>query len=155
MGRHPIGLGLRSLNNLNMRYMINFGNKKKIDYITGTNGWIIGYLSEQRNQDIFQKDLEEEFNITRSTASKVVKLMVQKGLIEQQSVPYDARLKKLILTPKALELTALMKEDGKKMEAALTKGFTEEELDQLNQYLQRMITNMKLESAKPIHKKAD
>ena len=34
----------------------------------------------------FRKILEKNFEITRSTASKVVNLMVEKGMVERQSV---------------------------------------------------------------------
>ena len=37
--------------------------------------------------------------------------MVEKGMVERQSVPWDARLKKLILTDKGREIDELMLED--------------------------------------------
>ena len=86
-----IGIELRGLNNMIKRYIDKHLNKKVVDQITGTNGWIITYLSHNLDRDVFQKDLEEEFGVTRSTASKVINLMVQKGLVERHSVPYDAR----------------------------------------------------------------
>jgi MarR family transcriptional regulator, transcriptional regulator for hemolysin len=137
-----IGRELRSLNNLIHRYFEISSHKKEIDFITGTNGWIIGYLADHADGDIFQRDLEAQFTITRSTASKVLNLMEKKGLIERHPVARDARLKKLVLTEKALEIKELMKQDGIKMEQALTKGFTVEELQTLHTYLQRMKTNM-------------
>lgn len=137
-----IGRELRSLNNLIGRFFETCSHKKEIDSITGTNGWIIGYLAENTDKDIFQKDLEEEFTITRSTASKVLNLMEKKGLVERQSVARDARLKKLVLTEKAMEIKALMREDGRRMEQTLVSGFSEEELATLHGYLQRLKANM-------------
>lgn len=142
MSTHNIGLELRSLNNRIMRYVDNHSNKKSIDRITGTNGWIIVYISEHDGQDVFQRDLERKFNITRSTASKVVNLMVQKGFIERQSVPYDARLKKLVLTDKASSIVELLDQDRKMVEETLTQGFTPEELEQLHGYLVRLKENV-------------
>ena len=49
-------------------------------------------------------DLEKEFDITRSTASKNVDLLVENGFIVREQVDYDARLKKLVLTEKAKEV---------------------------------------------------
>lgn len=39
--------------------------------------WIIGFLQdrEDSNIDTFQKDIEEEFSINRSTTSEMLKLM--------------------------------------------------------------------------------
>lgn len=139
-----IGLELRSLNNIIMRFMENNTHKKYIDSITGTNGWIIGYIAHhsRNDRDVFQKDLEQKFTITRSTASKVINLMVQKGLIERHPVSHDARLKKLVLTPKALEFSKSMEIDGKLMEKTLTKGFSQQEIDTLSGYIKRMKQNL-------------
>lgn len=143
MKEKSVGLELRSLNNLIMRYVENLPNRKQVESITGTNGWIIGYLAENSTQDIYQKDLEQHFSITRSTASKVLNLMEQKGLIERCSVSHDARLKKIVLTRKAWEVSEWMKEDAISMENTLTKGFTENELQDFVRYLRRMKDNIK------------
>ena len=58
-------------------------------------GRILGYLYWSRPKDVYQKDIEEHFNITRSSVAGIVKLMEQKGYILRQSVQGDARLKKL------------------------------------------------------------
>ncbi len=52
---------------------------------------------------MFQRDIEREFSITRSTVTNILQLMERKGYIERQSVPQDARLKQLVLTAKGLE----------------------------------------------------
>ncbi|MDD4716003.1 MAG: MarR family winged helix-turn-helix transcriptional regulator [Oscillospiraceae bacterium] len=142
MNRKPIGIELRSLENLIMRRFANADHKKHIDSVTGTNGWIIGFLANNPDKDIYQKDLEEQFTITRSTVSKVLILMEKKGLIERRGVPNDSRLKKLVLTDKAWKLSEAMKENGEKLNAALIKGFTEEELEALYSYIQRMKDNI-------------
>lgn len=137
-----IGFELKCLNNLIMRKVENLPGKNEIDSITGTNGWIIGFLAENADKDIYQKDLEQRFSITRSTASKVLILMEKKGLIQRCSVPHDARLKKLVLTEKAWKLSEQMINDAMRIEATLTKEFTEEELKTLYHYIQRMKNNI-------------
>jgi DNA-binding MarR family transcriptional regulator len=137
-----IGVELRSLNNAIVRFMSRFANKKYIDKMTNRNGWIIGYLARHQDQDVFQRDLEQEFGITRSTASRVINLMVKKGLIEHCPVENDARLKKLVLTPKALEISVLMQADGKQMEDKLSAGFSPEELETFFSFIERMKQNI-------------
>jgi len=107
MREKSVGIQLRRLNNQIRRYMDCSASKKKVDSVTGTNGWIICYLANHRDTEIFQKDLEKRFGITRSTASKVLSLMERKGLIARQSVPYDARLKKIALTQKAIDINEM------------------------------------------------
>jgi len=94
MKKNAVGMQLRRLNNQIMRYIENSPVKKRVETITGTNGWIISYLADHADQDIYQKDLEKRFGITRSTASKAMTSMEQKGLIARESVPQDARRSK-------------------------------------------------------------
>jgi DNA-binding MarR family transcriptional regulator len=140
-----IGSEVRILSNLIHRWVENSPLKKQIERVTGSNAWIIDYVATQneKGKDVFQKDFEEQFGITRSTASKVVNLMVQKGLIERESVPGDARLKKLVLTDRAKELHQSMSLEFKEIERKLSEGFTEEELNQFFDYIHRMQENMK------------
>lgn len=142
MEKTCIGWELRSLNNLIRRYFEFATHRKEIETITGNNGWIISYLAQNADKDIYQKDLEGQFTITRSTASKVLSLMEQKGLIQRQAVVQDARLKKIVLTEKAWKIRELMREDAEKMEQNLIKGFTDEEVKTLYSYIQRMKENI-------------
>lgn len=144
----PIHVELRSLSLHIHRFFQNSPNKRAVDSVTGTNSWIICYLAENENRDVFQRDIEKEFGITRSTASKVIDLMEQKELVERQKVPHDARLKKLVLTEKSRQLAESIAKDKENLEATLTKGFTEEEKATLAEYIKRMKDNLEAEGGK-------
>ena len=79
----------------------------------------------------------------KTRSSKVVALMVQKGLIEQQSVPGDRRVRRLTLTPRAEEVKRMMDEDHEKFEATLRRGLSEEELATLFSLLDRLQENLR------------
>lgn len=66
---------------------------------------IIDYLSRLDDKNIFQKDIEKEFNIRRASATSALKLMEEKKLITRTPVKEDARLKKIKLTKKTNNLT--------------------------------------------------
>lgn len=110
--------------------------------ITANNVRIICYLYDHQNQDIYQKDLEATFGITRSTASKVLQLMEQKGMILRLPVSQDARLKKLVLTDWTKELHHQLRQNADEMDQNLLAGFTPEEEKQLLSYLDRMLHNL-------------
>lgn len=112
------------------------------DETSRSNGWIINYIATHPDQDVFQKDIEKAFSLTRSTISKVVELMVQKGFIVRSPVDYDARLKKLTLTPKAIRMHEKMHEGSVRFETRLESGFSEEELARLREYLVRLEANI-------------
>lgn len=142
MEKKPIGSEIHILGNMIHRYVENLPNKKQIDSLTGMNAWIIGYIADCGGTDVFQRDFEKQFGITRSTASKVVNLMEKKGLVERRSVPGDARLKKLVLTEKSERIHQLMIEDFRQLERTLEAGFSEEELDRFSEYVHRMQRNL-------------
>ena len=70
----------------------------EMDEVTVMHSWILGFLYENQERLIFQKDIEAEFSIAKSTVTCIVKLMEKKGYIQRESVPNDARLKRLALT---------------------------------------------------------
>jgi len=119
-----------------------FENFSGVERITRMNVWIIEYIYKKGGSDVFQKDLEKELSITRSTASKVIDLMEQKGLIEKSSVDYDARLKKLSLTSKAVEFCAEMERISQIVYDKVMKGFTKEEEEVLRDFMKRIKKNM-------------
>jgi len=69
--------------------------------ITGAQAHIINFIhKESKNRDVFQRDIEKEFDIRRSSVTNALQLMELKGLIVRMNVPIDARLKKINLTEK-------------------------------------------------------
>lgn len=122
---------LISLSHVLKRYMDSSTSKKYVDNLTGTNGWVIGYLWRNRDRDVFQRDIEEEFSIRRSTVSKILKLMEEKELIKRECVEYDARLKKLVLLPKSLEIQKMIDEDFDHMCEKAFANLTDEEMESL------------------------
>ena len=116
--------------------------ERGVDELTAMHGWILGYLCRNEHKDIFQKDIEAEFKICRSTVTNILKLMEKKGYIKRESVPYDARLKKLVLTQKALNQRERIREAIRNMEALLAKGLTQQELDDFHRIMDKMKHNV-------------
>ena len=137
-----IGFEIRTLSNLIRRNMNGSNAIKNADNVTGMHGYIIGYLYDHRDKDIFQKDLEEEFLIRRSTATVVLQLMEKNGLIVRQPVSYDARLKKLQLTQKAIEIHKSVVKDIDQVELRLRQGISDEELITFFSIMERLKKNI-------------
>ena len=58
-------------------------------------------LFQSLQRDIYQKDVEKEFQIRRSTATGTLQILEKNGFITREPVKQDARLKKLMPTEKA------------------------------------------------------
>lgn len=95
-----IGHELKAINHILQRKMFQTAADVGIDRVTIMHGWIIGYLYCHQEIDVYQRDIESNFAISRSTVTNILKLMEKKGYIIRQSVDIDARLKKIVLTEK-------------------------------------------------------
>ncbi|MCI6189547.1 MAG: MarR family transcriptional regulator [Clostridium sp.] len=93
---------------------------------------------ESKKRDVYQKDIEEEFNIRRSSVSSVLQLLEKKGYIERVSVEKDGRLKKIVLTGTGKliqeKVHSLIQEGEKRLKDELT----EEELNLFIDILSRL-----------------
>lgn len=116
------------------------------DKTTSTHGRVLGYFYKNRHTDIFQKDFEQEFNIRRSTASNILSLMEKNGLIKRVSVSYDKRLKKIVLTEKALEMQDKLEVVFGNLEQVIVKDISEEELEIFFSVLKKINNNLERNS---------
>ena len=91
---------LRRVNNLIFRKIGQIARTNGVEAVTPMHGWIMEYLYRNSDTPVFQRDIEREFSITRSTVTNILQLMERKGYIARRSVEQDARLKQLVLTEK-------------------------------------------------------
>lgn len=138
-----LGKAIHELDNLIFRNMLAQGRKYGYDQVTVMNGWIVKYLVLNQDKDIFQKDIEKEFGITKSTVAGIIKLMEKKGFIERISVPRDARLKKLVLTDKGREYEDKMGTQFRLDEQMYRENITDEELCIFIRVLNKIKKNIK------------
>ena len=110
--------------------------------LTRMQRFTIGFLYRNSDKEMYQKDLETEFAISRATASNMLSVMERKGLIKRESVEHDARLKKLVLTEQAMQMHRQVEQDIREMERLLTQGLSNDDKQQLHQYLDIMIQNL-------------
>ena len=138
-----LGKAIHELDNLIFRNMLAQGRKYGYDQVTVMNGWIVKYLVLNQDKDIFQKDIEKEFGITKSTVAGIIKLMEKKGFIERISVPRDARLKKLVLTDTGREYEDKMGTQFRLDEQMYRENITDEELCIFIRVLNKIKKNIK------------
>ena len=106
--------------------------------ITRMHHWIIGYLYRQRAHDVYQRDIEAEFRISRSTTSNMLSLMEKKGFISRQSVDSDARLKRVVLTDKAIELHTRHMDDLHHFDTIVENSITPQEKSEFLRIIEKL-----------------
>ncbi len=141
-GKKDIGFEIRTLSNLIRRDVEKNIASMEPKPNGRIHGWAINYFYENREKDIFQKDFEEKFSVRRSTASNMLKLMEKDGYIKRVSVENDARLKKIVLTEKAIKIHNQICKDISVREEKLRKGLTDEELEAFFRITEKIKKNM-------------
>ena len=140
---------MTSLERSAARYVSKLSNKlrRRLDMLSsrksfsGSQGRALHFLLAQR-EDVFQKDIEEEYSIRPSTATELLKKMEQKGLIVREPVPYDNRLKRIVLTDKALTYRQQVVEDLTALETDLTRDIPAEKLETFFEVIEKMMDNL-------------
>ncbi len=133
-----VGRAVHHLSRKIRRYSEDCVRTLQLDQVTAMNGWVLGYLYDHRDREVYQKDLETRFCIARSSVTAIMQHMEQCGYIRREGVARDARLKRVVLTPKGEEthLRIISVFDG--IDEMLREGFTEEELDSFFGMLQKL-----------------
>ncbi len=139
---NTIGYKIRLIHNQIHRRMEAGRRADECKELTGMQRWMLSFLKEHQEEEIDQRDIEVAFSISRATASNMLSSMERKALIERVAVSHDARLKRLILTGRAVDMMEQAQRDIAQMEQLLVKGMSEEEVDRFRQYLDRVLENL-------------
>ena len=133
---------LKSIVNSICRKMVLQPCNKEANNLTTMQVWIIHYLFDNQDRDIFQRDLEVDFNIRRSTVSGILQILERKGYISRQSVTHDARLKKITLTEEAIYLYRDILQQIYIMEHKMTENISDEEWIDFYKVLEKIKKNL-------------
>lgn len=91
---------------------------------------------------VYQKDIEKEFHIRKSTATEILQLMEKNGFLYRECSHKDARLKKIIPTEKALELRQQVVNHIGRIEECLKSGIDEGDYQTCIKVLKQMSENL-------------
>ena len=91
---------------------------------------------------VFQRDVEQAFSLSRSTATGILQQLEEKGLLRRESVPSDARLRNRVPTPRAAELDAEVRACLRQSEAVLTRGLSDGQVQLFKETLATMAANL-------------
>lgn len=144
MNQENIGLKIKCLSNSikrGLNYLALTSLPEEFRNMTGTQGMFIGFIESHAPNPVFQRDIETAFNIRRPTATKILQLMEQNGLLIRKSVPEDARLKKLVPTEKGKLFNQLLQNNLKNMDKQIRKNISSEDLEIFIKVLDQMIKN--------------
>lgn len=123
--------------------------KREIDHanqklgVSGVQGRIIGYVRcESKNRDVFQKDIEEHFELRGPSVTSTLQNLEKMGFIVRESIPTDQRLKRIVLTKKALDIHNQITKNIEQVEKEAFSSINKEEEQLLSDLLKRILNNI-------------
>jgi DNA-binding MarR family transcriptional regulator len=111
---------------------------KKLN-LTPTQMHILHILLNEDN--ISQKQLEDKLKLTRATVSTVLKTMEKNGLITRSICNEDTRTKQIHLSETSQFIYEEKIKEMHKIEEDLLKGMSKQEVEKLDEILDKMIAN--------------
>ena len=132
--KETVGRSVGMLSNLIRRHFSTFSFHGTL---SGAQGKTLHFiLARGQECDVFQKDIEEEYSLRPPTD------MEKNGLIYREAVPYDARLKRIVATEKAMQYQELIHQSLEETEDRLTSGISPQDLAVFFRVINQMIRNM-------------
>lgn len=122
----------------NIRYFFDLAMADK--GLNGSQSRILAYLrlAEKEGRVVYQRDIEEIFRIKRSSVTSALQTLEKKGLLLRESIPEDARVKRLVLTQSAREVEEATYRTLGEIEKEVRSLFSKQEFEQFLDYMHRI-----------------
>ena len=142
--RNGVGVKIKKVHSLIRKSIHNSETFKQNEELTNMIGWTIGFISRRSVEELetYQKDIEREFKISRSTATGHLQNMERLGYIYREVSLIDNRLKRIVLTEKSIELHNKVISTFDGIEDRLLSGFNSHEKELLFSFLLRLEQNL-------------
>lgn len=111
--------------------------------ITGTQASILHFIyMNGKHHDVFQRDIEAEFSIRRSSVTSVLHGLERNGFIQRETVEEDARLRKIVLKDKAIAMITKIREEYSNINDIMLKQLKLKDIARLDALLAQIEDNM-------------
>lgn len=108
--------------------------------LVSSHGFILFQLAEK--EKLTMKDIASIINRDKSTTTVLIKKLLDKGLVKQESSSDDKRIKYITLTAKGKKLNTLTSSISKDLLKVCYKNFSEEEKQTLLSLLSKVSKNI-------------
>lgn len=143
MEKNRIAYEIITLDHNIRRFLINEGKCAPIKNMPSqVQMRIVHYLIQNKDTDIYQRDLEKVFNLRRSTISGILKTMEKHNIIIRTDSKIDARSKKIELSSTSLKFYNESRKVFEKVNSILTKDIDTDDLEIFFKVAQKMKENL-------------
>ncbi|MBL1226044.1 MarR family winged helix-turn-helix transcriptional regulator [Enterococcus sp. BWR-S5] len=119
--------------------------KEEGDPSSATQMRVLNFIHRKNREEVpvYQKDIEQEFDIRRSTATGILQRLEKRQLIERQCCKDDNRLKAIFLTEQGQQKVNENISKLQRFDRLLIEGISEDELDVFFRLLDTLSENSK------------
>ena len=114
--------------------------EKNIDEFNGSQGVIL--YSLWNNKELTIQEIGKITGLAKTSLTSMLDRMEEKGLIRRKNNSEDKRSIKIMLTDKAKELEKDYNDISNKMSNIFYKNFSDKEINEIENYLERIISNL-------------
>ena len=134
------GFLISKIKNIGGRKFDKILQRKNIDAFNGAQGKILYCLWQ--GEKLTATEISKKSGLAKTTLSAMLARMDEQGLIAIEESPKDKRSVCISLTPAAKALKAEYDAVSREIEDIYYKGFTDEEVEQLESFLRRILDNL-------------
>lgn len=142
MKERKIPFEIKMLDNMIDRKICNSVEKMSL---THAQTRILRFLFTNKDKTIYQKTIEKEVGVRRSTISGILDTMEKNNLIIRKASASDARKKEIALTFNSLNKHKEIERKIADFESVLLKGITDEEKEAFFKTIDKLKENLKQE----------
>lgn len=97
-----------------------------------------------------QRDIAERLDISAAAVAMTLKKLIKNGLVFREAMPGDQRCNIVSLTEKGNSVAEICIEKFKETDKEMFKGFSDQEMEQLENYFMRMLDNIQNEEGEAL-----
>ena len=128
MEKKSIGMEIKNIDNMIMRKILSESKNHSNICLSPVQIGIIKYIIKHKNEKIYQKDIEKELLLRKSTVSGILQTMEKNQLIKRVDSDIDARSKQIIITDMTINMANQMRIKASKFEQLLCQNISDEDL---------------------------
>lgn len=113
-----------------------------VEHLAGPQGFTVSYLFENRDKEVFIKDIEERLRISKSVASNLIKRMEKNGFIEVRPSLRDKRYKQIVLTELGLNKAEKIKVFRSQIQDLIFKDIDKQDLEATHRVFMQIKSNL-------------
>jgi len=140
--RRIVGYEIKTLDNLMTRMIVKKAKECGYETLTTVQIRIMRYLFLNRDKEIYQRDIERNFVVRRSTASGIINTMEKNGMLKREDSSLDLRVKRIVLTDKYIDRIDFLESMIDEFQNELLDGISDVELNVFFSVIDKMKGNL-------------